>query len=1471
MPSILADQSLPSNSVLAPTPSLTNAVPQQRAITDVEQTRRNIYDNVLTAVNSIGPLTNARHTLSLHDVRYIDKDDFGLREQKNAILTGKSLARRLRGTWRLQDNATGTILEEKPLTIAAVPHLTNRGTFINNGTDYVLSSQFRLRPGIFTRRKENGELESHVNVMPGNGISHRYFLQPDTGVFKINIGQAKLPLMPLLKTLGITDSELRESWGDEIVNANLQQGDGQAITKLYQRLIRKPEPGATPENKATALAELFHNMKLDPEVTSQTLGKPYTHLTKEAILDATKKLIRVSRNEDVPDDRDHLAFQNFHGPEDLMSERITKDKMFLRQLLWKASFKNNLSRIPSGVLTRQLNNTIMNTGLGQALEELNGLELLDSFTRTTRLGEGGIGSLDAIPESSRAVSPSQLGFVDPIKTAESAKVGIDSRISSIARKGTDGKLYTPMVNLKTGTTEYMTPQQLVNTPFAFPGELEKGKPYVAAMIGGATRFIDRDKVTHALPHMENAFSPLANLIPGKSSLKGQRMSMGARFYAQALPLVHREAPLFQSGMPGKHMQRSYEDEYGKYVGAIRSDVGGYVKSISSDEIVVKTDDGKLKTYELYNNFPYSRKTSVHNTALVKSGQRIEPDQLLAKSNFTDDNGTVAMGTNARVAFIPFKGANYEDASVISESYAKRLTSEHMYMHDQEWHDNVRKGLKPFVSLFPTTYTKQQLSNMDEHGVVKPGTILHYGDPVILVAQEKGQSYSQVHKGRKPTYSNNTVLWEHHSPGEVTDSAHTAKGVNVAIKAQMLMKVGDKLSGRNGGKGVVAEILPDDQMPHDEEGKPFDIALNPLGMISRVNPVQVAEMILGKIAKKTGKVYKIEDFSSVPDLVEFVADEMKKHGVADTETIIDPNTGRKIPNVLTGYQHMLKLHHTSESKGQGRGIGGYTQEDIPAKGGSEGSKIVGMLEANALISHGASEFARDAHLVRGQKNENYWQSFMSGFRPPDPDVPLIYKKFVDSLKASGVNVVRTGKQSHIMALTDKDVDQLAGDRNIENAETVDWKAGLQPKRGGLFATDIFGTNRWGAIKLHEPMPNPAFEEPIRQLLGLTQKKFENIVAGKEQIDNFGSGPAAIKAALSNINIDRSIAQAQAEIHGSKKGIRDNAVRKLAYLKSAKRLNLHPKEWVLSRVPVLPPVYRPVSVMQNTNNQLVSDPNYLYKELFDANQALKDLYDKVDDVSDERLNVYKAFKGVVGLGDPIQPKNQERQVKGILSHVFGTSPKFGMVQRQLLGAATDLVGRAVITPNPDLDIDQVGLPEEKAWEVYKPFTIRRLVQHGIPRLEAARMFRDKVPMARAALVAEMDERPVVISRAPVLHRYGIMAFRPKLMKGDVMQIPPLVAAGFGADHDGDAMNYHVPASDEAKKEALEKLLPSKNLFSISDFKVHYTPKQEYQGGLYHASTAKDDDRRSVVFRNKQDAINAYKDGRIDLRTRIEILQH
>lgn len=1444
-----------------------------REFGDVGSLRTGIFNQALNSAQSIEPIKNDLYTLQLSDVNYSGPERFTKAEHKKAVLSGGTLARKMTGTWTLLDNKTQQPVASRQATLAHVPYLTDSGTFVNKGVEYTLAHQLRLRPGVFTREKENGELEAHVNTLPGKGRSHRYYLDPQTGVFKIQIGQAKIPLMPLLKTLGVPEKNIREAWGNEITAANMQQGDAGTLDKLYSRLVYKPDSKADQLAKIKAIADEFNKTELDDTVTSRTLGKPYKTLTPEAIMDITKKLIAVNRREAESDDRDSMVYQSVLGPEDLLAERFVKDRSVIRQLLWKATAKKTLDHIPSGVFNKSLQAALIGSGLGSSLEEINPAEIFDHQTRVTRLGEGGIGSLDAVPAESRSVQPSHFGFIDYLRTPESGKVGVDMRFAAGARKS-GNQLHTfvvPIRNVKTGQTEYKSPQELTDTPLAFPGQEKSDLPMLAALVGGKMRYVPKEEVQYVMPNMDNTFSGLTNMVPMKAMVKGQRVIMGARMFTQALPLVNAEVPLVQSGVRDKP-DTSYEDQMGEKLGAVRAQEPAQVVSVSPDEIVLRTKTGEKKTIELYNDMPFNRKTFWTQKPAVQPGDTIQPGQLLATSNFTDKNGSSALGLNLRVAYLPFRGKNYEDASIISESAAKRLTSEHMYQNEVEWDENTHVGKKSFISLFPGEYDKKMLENFDDNGAIKKGMTVNYGDPLVLVAKKREQVYGKVHRGRGGNFANETITWEHHTPGIVTDVEHTKKGVSVVVKTQAPMEVGDKLTGRFGDKGVIAEVVPDDQMPKDKDGNPFEVLVSPLGLISRVNPAQVVEAALGKVAAKTGKPFKITDFDDTNDLVEFAQKELEKHGLSDTEDVYDPETGRKIGGVLTGSRFFMKLHHTAESKGQGRSTGGYTAEGTPAKGGTEGAKRVGMLELGALLSHGAGKVIRDAKMVRGQANPEYWSQFMAGYDPPLPKVPHVYEKFVNQLRASGINTVRTGTKTHVMALTNKDIQELAGGRELQNAETVDWKGNLKPKPGGLFDEQLTGGHagtRWAKITLHEPMPNPVMEEPIRRTLGLTEKQFLNVLAGREKLGE-QTGPKAIQTALSKINLSQAIEQAREDIHSGRRVQRDAAVRRLGFLKAAERTGVHPKDWMMNAVPVLPPMFRPVSTMGPKKLPLVDDPNYLYKELFDANSVLKEVSGALADYGDERLGVYNSLKGVVGLGAPQHPKNVERRVKGFLEKIFGASPKFGTVQRKLLSSTVDLVGRAVITPNPDLNMDEVALPEEKAWEIYKPFVVRGLVRRGMPRMQALTAIEEKNKSAFDELNTQMNKRPIIINRAPVLHRYGVMAFYPRLTKNKVMEVNPVITKGFAADFDGDAMQYHVPSTDEAAQEAVNKMLPSKNLFATATFKAQYVPNRDYQTGLYLASSRVDKRTKPRVFRNKRDAMAAYRRGEISVDTPVHIVE-
>ena len=1433
-----------------------------RPIGDPSATRKSIFDSVRESLSSLEPLKNNRHVLRLVDVDYEDPEEISKEQEREAVIRKQTLARRLRGTWRLE-TPDGQVLDQRRTTLARVPYLTPRGTFILRGTNYSLAHQSRLRPGIFTRIKESGEVESHVNVAKGYG--HRYLLDPKTGVFKLRWGQANLPLYPVLRALGAKESDIRRAWGDKIYQANAAKSDATVLKKLHARL--HADRSISPEE---AVRQEFARMELDPEVVRRTLGQPFSRVDAQAILAATQKLLKVHRGETDPDDRDHLAYQRLLGPEDILAENVRKSVQDARRAFWRASMKGHLRNFPTAVFDTGVDRAFYATGLGSPIEEVNPLEVLDQSYRVTRMGSGGIPSSDSVPLESRQLHPSQMSYLDPVVTPESGNLGVDIRLAANVRKGKDGRIYSRLRDVRTGKESWYSPDQIADATIAFPGEMSSPKRYARVIQRGRLTMVPKSQVDLEAPVF--AFSPLANLIPFKSQSFGQRIAMGARMLAQALPLTNREAPLVQ--MQNPFTGKAYAQEYGTRAGAVRAPVSGVVKSVEEGVMTILDREGKEHRVDLYRNLPTNRKTFWHNEPVVEPGTPVKAGQLLAYSNFTDKSGVLAPGLNARIAFLPAKGYNYEDAIVISKSFAERLRSEHMYQSTLDLGDeNLKLGRHRFQAIFPSTYKKEVLDRFDDSGLIKPGTKVEYGDPLILAVRER-QTGPKLGRSRR-SFADASVKWTHHSPGVVVDAYRDKSGVNVVVKSTAPAEVGDKLSGLHGNKGVISAIWDDSQMPQDSQGRPVEILMNDLGVISRGNPAQVYEAALGKLARKLGHPIVVPDFATQEELHDWVTEKLAENGLSLEETLTDPDSGAKLKDIATGELYILKLHHLAESKAQGRDLGGgYSAEGMPIKTErAPGGKRIGMMEVNALLSHGAYGVLDDARRIRGQANPDYWRQVMQGYGPPPPKEPFVYRKYLEQLRAVGINPTRSGNRLNIMALTSKDIDALTGNREITDSSTVAFTGGkLRPVPGGLFsekATGGLAGTAWSFIRLPEPIPSPVMEEPLRRILGLTQQQFRRVLSGQDEYRGV-RGPKGLYNYVKNLNLDKEIAFAQALVRSGRKTKRDEGLRRLRYLQAAKRLGQHPSDWFWTKVPVLPPQYRPISMLPGKGTLLVPDVNYLYKEVLDAKSAYESLQGKVEDLSTERLAIYDAVKAVTGLGEPTQLQHRQQKVRGVLKTILGSSPKRSVVQRKLLTAKTDLSGRAVISPDPRLGLDEIGLPERIAWDIYKPFIVRRLVRSGVSTVKALEKVKDKTDDARKALLQEMEVRPVIWNRAPTLHRFGIMAAKPKLVKGDTLLTPPLVVPPMGGDFDGDAVQLHVPASDDAVKDALTKMLPSKNLINPAEFKATYKPGQEYVGGLWYATKEPDRKKRKRVFRTRQDAVAAFRRGEISADQPIEILE-
>jgi len=1364
-----------------------------RSFGDIRATRQAIFDRILKATSNLMPIENDRYSFTLTDPFYAEKDDPTPDQVKRAIIENGSVSKTLKGTWLLTDKQTGQT-SQRPAVVAKVPYLLDNGTFLRNGTKFIMRNQSRLLPGAYVRQKENGEYEAHINADMREGAIHHYGLEPDTGVFNVLVSGSKTPIYGLARALGATDEEMEEAWGEDLTRINKKKFQVSQINKLYDKLARGKKTAVTDEEKVDAIRSSMEKINFDPEVMELTLGKPYKHMSKEVLLAATSKLLRISRGEDESDDRDNLAFNEVYGPEDIFEERLSKDTgSYRRQLFYNLvqRYGGNIEKIPAGALSRQVDSAILASGLGGNPEEVNALEVFDKAYSLTKIGQGALSSIDAAPDESRNVHPSQRGYIDPSRTPESLRVGIDTYLATASRKGADRQMYTPVLD-KDGQQTYVRPKDLMRKTVAIGSEYRKAMDddYIPVMQRGKEVLAKKSEVEYVLPNFEEAFSPLANLVPFKSGMQGNRVAMGSRFISQALPLVNGEAPYVQTGIPGKP-GRSYYEEFGRDAGAIFADQPGRILEATDDHILIGNADGTKKTIPLARWMPGNRKTAISQSPVVTVGQQVQPGDILVRSNMTDDKGAIALGLNANVVMVPWKGMNFEDGILISESFAKRATSQHMYQSKLDLTDDYKMGKHSFMGIFPSTFNKRQLDQMDKDGVILPGTTVKKGDPLILAARSTEDSKK---KGRRRLFSDSTLTWDHHDDGVVTDAYYSPKGATVLVRAEMPMRESDKLSNRFGSKGVV-RILPDEEMPMTEDGMVAEVVISPGSTVSRGNPAMLAELALGKLAKITGQTYKVTDFEDIEDIPEYVNKELEKYGVSPDSPVIDQKTGKKIYNAdgsgaANGSMWMMKLHHTAEGKISGRGLGGYSADGSPSKGNDTGAKRVSPSNLNALVSHGAYQTFMDAKYHRGQANEDYWLQYMKGFDPPVKKTPLVYEKFENSLKASGINVTPDGGRINVMAMTDKDVAALAGNREVKSGEMIRWEKDKQPIAGGLFDPTLFGMNgdRWGKMTPVVPILNPVMEDPARILLGLKQKELKAVLSGEQPYKHYGSGQSAIQAALGDIKVDKELARHRNIIQNGRASERDSSVRALGYLKSCEQMGMHPKEWMLSSLPILPPKFRPASEMKDSNVPLIDDANYLYKLMIDTNNALKELRTITKDTKAEEYGLYESYKQVTGLADPTHPKLVQRQVRGLLRGVFGVgSSKFSMVQRSLLGTTVDSVGRGVVVGDPDLDMDSVGLPEDRTWDVYRPYVMHRLTKRGIPWAHAAGMIEDRKEIAREALVAEMEERPVIMDRAPVLHKGSMLAFKPRLVAGDSVRMNQFVQKSTNMDFDGNCCDY------------------------------------------------------------------------------------
>ena len=1056
----------------------------------------------------------------------------------------------------------------------------------------------------------------------------------------------------------------------------------------------------------------------------------------------------------------------------------------------------------------------------------------------------------------------------PIWSGNSFKVGVDLRATIGARRDDKGNLYAPVRDVKTGASTYLKAGDMAKCVIAFPGEhLGPGK-LVDAMAHGVVSRVPSDHVTHQLEHVADQYGPTSNLLPLVYGIQANRVLMASKHQGQALPLVHREAPLVQvaSWKPGTSVER----EVVKLIVPTARQAGTITKidedwiHITPDAKTASVAEGTKLHYDT--DFPLAAKTMLHNALNVKVGDRVEKGQLLADSNFTKD-GTLALGTNLRVAYMPYRGLNTNDGIVVSQGAADKLTSEHMYQHALSRDGDVQIGREKHRAYFGSRYTKEQYDKLDDSGIVKPGTVLHKGDLIAAGVRENKVTGDALLLGRlskslvKP-YEEVVETWNHDRPGTVVDVATTPHHVAASIRTQETLQIGDKLSNRFGNKGVIAKIVPDHQMVQDAHGRPIDLLFTSAGIVSRINPAQVIETALGKVAEKTGKPIVIPQYTPGRDNVAFAKKLLEEHGLSDKETVLDPVTGKKIPDILVGKSYILKLFKTTDSNWAAHGAEKYDYNQQPARGGDEGAKGIGKMEFDGLVAHNARNVLREAASIKSQRNDEFWRAVQLGLPTPAPKTPFAYDKLQSMLTGAGVKVTKTGSRLALGPLTDADVKAMSSGALKDPSKLIRTKD-LRPEADGLFDPGITGGmagTKWSHVDLHEPMVNPVFEEPVRRLLGLTQKEFN---------DHVGKGGHWFKTALGEINIDDKLKELLARSKRARGPELDGVVKQIKYLEALKERDLKPADaYVMSVVPVTPPVIRPILPLKDGRLQ-VSDANLLYKDAFLANDQLAQSKKSLpsSELPGPRKHLYDAVSALYGVGEPVSPSAEKRGAKGYLAAITGPRPGLGFFQSKLRKRQQDVSGRATIAPDPTLSMDEIGMPEGMLWGMYSKFVIGRLVRRGYTATDAQKMVDDRTPVAREELINESRERPVMVNRAPSLHRFNIVGAYPKIVEGKTVRLNPFAEKGMNADYDGDALQVHAPVTpggvEDVKKMTLSHMIFADKRPGV----LNIAPDMESILGLHRATQAPTG-MKTKHYESQEEAKAAYHRGDLGLNDPIEI---
>jgi len=1005
---------------------------------------------------------------------------------------GLSYEAALRAKIKLNNKKTKEIKEQE-IFLTDFPLMTPRGTFIVNGVERVVVSQLIRSPGVFfSSTYVRGKKLHGAKVIPNRG-AWLELETDISGVISVKIDRKrKIPITALMRAFGIEkNEEILAYFKDIDTNPNVKyieetlkrdpsKNQAEGLIEVYKRI--RPGDLAVVDNAKQLIENMFFNFdrydlaevgrfKLNQRLEMKTpFDIEHRVLRPIDLIQIVKEVIKLNNDPDATgDDIDHLGNRRVRPMGELLQnklrigfvrmERIIKDRMSTLDIYTLTAAQ----LINSRPLMATVKEFFTSSQLSQFMDQVNPLAELEHKRRLSAMGPGGLAKERAGFEV-RDVHASHYGRICPIQTPEGPNIGLVGHLASYARLNQYGFIETPYRKVKNGkvTKEiiYLDASEEQKYIIAHAGEpLDKNNRFVnnkvEARIKSEPGVAFKNKIDLLDISPYQCVSIATALIPFLEQDDANRALMGSNMQRQAVSLVKPEAPLVGTGIEKRAAQDSgqvmlsYAD--GKVVEAdadhvvikhnkkikvedlsLKEQISLMATNKKSDKklggIVELSPDFTTTTYRLHSFVRSNQYTCINQKPVVNKNQTVKKGDVLA-DGASIENGELALGQNILAAFLPWFGANFEDAIIISESSVKndRFSS----IHIEEFSCDIRDTkLGPEITTpdIPNV-GEERLKDLDEEGIIRVGAEVEPGDILVGKISPKGETdlapeerlLRAIFGEKAREVKDSSLTLPHGKRGRIIGikifsrdkgdklPAGVIKTIQVEVAQFRKVSVGDKLAGRHGNKGVISKIAPDEDMPYLEDGTPVDIILNPLGVASRMNIGQISETHLGWAAKRLGYKAYSPPFSGVTE--KEIRKELLKAGLPEDGKVVlyDGKTGEPfMQKVTVGYIYMMKLIHLVEDKIHMRSIGPYsliTQQPLGGKAQFGGQRF-GEMEVWALEGYGAAHALQEMLTIKSDDimgRANAYDAIIKGNPIKGPDVPASFHVLINELKSLGFSV------------------------------------------------------------------------------------------------------------------------------------------------------------------------------------------------------------------------------------------------------------------------------------------------------------------------------------------------------------------------------------------------------------------------------------------------------------------------------------